>query len=271
MSHFAAIGIAVDSPDELQHLIGEGFERGETPPGLGGAGERHLYFRDPSGAAFAGHLNRGGTIDCITPFFDAPGGGTLWRVRTSSATRDKECLHCSGADCDVLDSYGELATQMTVQWLFFAPFERWLEEDRSYELQLVGFASSLVLCAEEDFDRAQASFFGVDALSPNQMRLAREAFLPEGMFGASDEVGERATAMLTGRVEAVIERENQLSGSRFVQVRVQTLGGSLDIVAPPEALEHAPREPKLAIARVWLVGRPANVTPPPPPSFWRKP
>lgn len=183
MSHFAAIGVTGSDQRELERALGAMLARAEAPPGLEAHAEHHGWFADESGAAIAVHGARG-RVDCITPFFEAPHGGTRWRVRTRAPTPDAECVHCGGADCDVLDRDGTLVTRAAVQWLFHRPFERWLHEDRIYELEVVGFASDLVLCADDlELERAQARIWGdVDPSAPkgpgNPLRLAPQAFLP---------------------------------------------------------------------------------------------
>src|SRR5689334_19165994 len=89
----------------------------------------------------------GGRTAVVTPFFVAPGGGTRLSVRTSAPHLDKECAHCSGADCDLVDESGELITRTTIQWAFFEPYRAWLGEAREAALEVVGFASALSLCA----------------------------------------------------------------------------------------------------------------------------
>ncbi|WP_438018478.1 hypothetical protein WMF18_05125 [Sorangium sp. So ce315] len=45
--------------------------------------------------------------------------------------------------------------------MFFEPYPAWLADERTFEVVIVGFASSLSLCATpDDFERAQAALFG---------------------------------------------------------------------------------------------------------------
>jgi hypothetical protein len=267
MSHFAAIGLYGVTPEEFERCVGEALERAGSPPGLG-ATDRHAWFQDASGAALAAHMAGGGQVDCITPFFVAPGGGTRWRVRTSAPHLDRGCVHCSGADCDLLDGAAQTITRATVQWVLFQPYQLWLGEVREYDLEVVGFASSLSLCeTADDLERAQAALFGErDATAPLEpgkpLRLAEQAFLPYGMFEHDGDIGARARALVTGTVETMARPTNRLTGLPFVHVRLQTLGGSLDVVAPQGALAGAAAAPRMALADVWLVGRPCE--PPPP-------
>jgi hypothetical protein len=80
------------------------------------------------------------------------------------------------------------------------------------------------------------------------------------MFNDGDDVGQRARALLMGTISEMSKLTNSLTGKRFVRLRVRTLGGELDVVAPEGIVERPPMpslRPKLALADVWLVGRPS--------------
>ncbi len=267
MSNLSAIGFAFSSETDFQRGVGAALDHAVHPSELGTLATRYLWFRDSSGAALAARLDAENAIDCITPFFVAPGGGTRWRVGTSGPHLDRECLHCSGADCDVLHpTSGTMCTRTALQFLFFEPYQRWLEQERTFDAVIVGFASSLALCATaEGFERAQAARFGEaepdTATKPGKpMRLADEAFLPHGMFDNDGHLGGRACALISGSVKSVKVARNELTGSEFVHTLIHTLGGAIDIVAPAEGI-NIPEHPTLALADCWLVGRPVEAPP----------
>lgn len=267
MGNFSAIGFDASSEEELRRSVDDALDRAAPPTELGDYGSNYLWFRDPSGAALAARLDARKAIECITPFFAAPDGGTRWRVRTSEPCLDRECLHCSGADCDVLDASGEMCTRTALQFLFFEPYRIWLEEERTYEIVVVGFAADLELCATpDDFERVQAARFGeAEAGVPREpgklMRLADQAFLPHGMFGEKHDLGARARALLSGTVESLTVERNRITGGRFLHTRVHTYGAPIDIVAPADEVE-VPERATLALADCWLVGRPVEAPPP---------
>jgi hypothetical protein len=218
MSNFSAIGMSGHAGEEFGETLGRAMQGASSPPELGHAGRGHLWWQDESGAAVAAHLDERGSVACVTPFFSAPAGGTRWRVRTSAPHLDPECIHCSGADCDILEPPEELATRATVQWAVFAPYRAWLSEPRTYDLEVVAFASSLWLCRTDDeLEAAQASLFGekpVATPEPAQpLRLADRAFMPYGMFGHEGNVTQRARALLTGTVQSLARPTNRSSNS----------------------------------------------------------
>lgn len=275
MSNLSAIGFLVSSQDDFQSTVGKAIDRALPPANLGPLAENYLWFQDASGAALAARIDAQKRVECVTPFFAAGDGGTRWRVHTSEGHIDRECLHCSGADCDVLDaSSGEMCTRTALQFLFFEPYKTWLRSKRTFEIVVVGFASSLSLCAtNDDLERAQAGLFGeADPGVPREpgkpMRLADQAFFPHGMFGAEGKLGERARAILTGTVEAATLVQNEITGANFVHTRVRTLCGPIDIVAPADAVD-IPEQPTLALVDCWLVGRPVEA-PPPKASFFHR-
>jgi hypothetical protein len=276
VSNLAAIGFDGESPEEIQRLVAHAIDEAGPAPELGAAGHGHLLWSDGSGAAVAVHFGRAKEVACVTPFFAAPDGGTRWQVRTSAPHLDRECAHCSGADCDVVDPAGELVTRAAVQWAFFEPYRTWLARPRTFELQVVGFATGLALCSTaEELERAQASLFGEadpdDApREPGKpMRLSDQAFLPYGMFAHEGEVTSRARAWITGKVESAATRTNGLTGKSFTHVRLSTLGGLIDVVAPAAPLDDG-SPATLALADVWLVGRPCEPPPMPEPRSWLK-
>jgi hypothetical protein len=201
----------------------------------------------------------------VTPFVAAP-TPARWRVRTSAAAPDPECAHCGGADCDIVDDAGELVTRATVQWLHFIPFRSWLASDtRDFALEVVAFAHQISFAAtEEAFHAAQAEWFPASDASSSErpFRLAPQSFFPTGMFAeAGATMGERARALFAGRVESVVRATNTLTTRPFLQVRVATLPGSIDVVAPSAGGEALPAVGSFALVSGWLVGRPDVAAP----------
>jgi len=277
MSHLSAIGFNASSQDDMEAAICKALDRAAPPAELGEWAGRHVFFRDPSGAAIAAHLDDKGHINCITPFFMPPDGGTRWKVQTRAPHPDKECGDCGGADCDVMaGSPPDMVTRSAVQWLYYDAYAGWLRRAHSYELRVAAFASKLGLCAsDEEFEAVQAAEFGGsrnpgEKIEPGKpIRLADEAFMAYGMFEYEGDLGNRACALVTGHVEQLSHPTNELTQQRFTWARVRTLGGSLDVVAPFES-EVVLTPGMLAFANVWIVGRPIEPPPPKKRPWWLK-
>jgi hypothetical protein len=245
MTHFESLGFPSDRSRVealFEHAVTHALREDSFADG------EHRVWRDASGAAIVVHTNTRGEVECAGPFFEAD-EPTLWRVRSHAPAIDPECIHCSGADCDLLDDTGELVTRATVQWRMFARSQRWLDQERTYSLRVVAFAHELELFAD---DQAFA------ASQQGTVRYGAGSFIPVGMFGGAT-MAERACAMFAGRVSHAVFRRNELGGELFAHLRIETLPGAVDVVASRRLVPELP-VPGRSIAWVrhaWLVGEPA--------------
>jgi hypothetical protein len=263
VSHFAAIGF--DFHDQESFRAGLGRAGGDAVEVARSRHARHLQWLDASGASVAFHLDaRSNDLQCVTPFF-APTEPTVWRVRSSAPLDDASCEHCGGASCDLLDARGALVTRTAVQWLCFQPYRAWLRSERVYDLEVVAFAQQLE--AFEDaraFTASPSSRLGTEGDdAPGVPRVAPDAFLPLGMFAATQDVSRAATVRFAGRVHAAARLDNTQSGGSFWRVRIAALPGPIDVVAAEHGVVGDLRAGGHAQVDAWLVGRP--VEPPPEP------
>jgi hypothetical protein len=115
-------------------------------------------------------------------------------------------------------------------------------------LQLSAFAHELEAFPDE------AAFL---ARSEEEVKLAPRAFLPVGMFREEGEAEgpPEALALFSGRVAAVETRANEHSGREFLWLLVETLGGSLDVVADPEVVAGEVVAGGTVLVTGWLSGR----------------
>jgi hypothetical protein len=240
-SHFACLGIRVDSPEAFAQTLDPLVDMASPTEHPG-----HVHWVDPSGAAISFHLEQE-QIACVTPFFAAPDEGCRWRVQTHEPLDDRDCPHCGGADCDLLDASGRLVTRTCVQWVDYRPYRAWLEQSRTFSLRVTLFSRVA------HFYDSEAEF---SAAKPFKESLAPMAFMPYGMFSSPDELVARASAIVTGPVLQAAVLHNQATGGRFVHVRMDTLAGPMDLVVAEGAL---PRVGGHAAVQGWLVGRPQLV------------
>lgn len=257
-SNFDCIGLVVPDAGAFERLVAEVFDAAR--PEFEEGAQKHLLWTDGSGAALALHVSEDG-VDCVTPFFAPEDGLTRWKVRTTEPVDDPDCVHCSGADCDLLDASGEMVTRCTVQWLHYAPYRQWLKEPRTFDLEVVAFGRSVQFFrTAEDFEAAQRTWFGDEPLggTGKPMRMANNAFMPNGMFAdASAGMGERATASFGGQVTRVEQRVNVRTGRPFLRARVATLPGEVDVVFGGFGGE-GPHVGDQAWIEAWMVGRPVE-------------
>jgi hypothetical protein len=244
--HLSSIGFG---GEQWQSSVMEASSRSRLA-GKSDGNVEHYLWADSSGARVVYHA-KGGDLLCLSPGFRAS-TPTAWTVRTAGALLDADCLYCSGADCDVLDGRGELVTRATVQFELFAPWQRFLEQTRTFRLELAGFVHWARLCRDEA--ELQQAFA---ARGLGDMKLASTAFIPVGMFGTEKKgVTERATSLITGRVEEVERLRNGQTGTDFLRLRVATLPGTIDLAAAVDVLEGPPEPGRLIFTEVWLSGRP---------------
>jgi hypothetical protein len=90
------------------------------------------------------------------------------------------------------------------------------------------------------------------------------------MLGDDDDLSQRATARFAGRIRAAALLRNGQTGGTFWRLRVDTLPGTIDVVAAEQAILGEPRVGGHALVDAWLVGRPAVPPPPPSRSIWQR-
>jgi hypothetical protein len=237
LAHFASIGIAAaDLPRLVDQAIAVATDL------------HHVVWRDSSGATFYVHLD-GDEVLCLTPFF-AASAPALWRVRTHAPIFDAECIHCGGADCDVLAADGSMVTRATVQWTEFREAIEWLRVERTFDLAVVVFAH------QATFADSPGELAAHRRSALGDLHLAETAFVPVGMLGPSDQVRRRASAIVTGRTEKVTWYVGN-AGRSFVHLRMRSVQGIVDVVLD-ETLGRGAIGGRYAMIDGWLVGRPVR-------------
>jgi hypothetical protein len=226
--HLAAIGFR---GDDWQPQVMEASS--QAAPAGRSDGIEHYMWSDPSGARVLYHA-KGSELLCITPGF-RPRKPSVWEVESSAPLVDADCLHCSGADFDIPGS------RATIQLELFALWRQYLSQKRRFPMEVCGFAHRAVRCRESEIEKLAG------------IKLAPSAFVPSGMFGTSTNVTQRATAVLTGKLEAVETLRNGHTKADFLHLRVSTLPGPLDLVSEVETFQG---DGDILFAEVWLVGRP---------------
>lgn len=95
------------------------------------------------------------------------------------------------------------------------------------------------------------------ASQSGEIKFASQSFIPLGLFspegGSTEPPG--STAIFTGHVAATEAKINSLTGAKFYWARVDTLGGSFDVVIDPELCDTAPVVGGVLSGSFWLCGR----------------
>jgi len=243
ISPLDAIGLSDEQFEDCKFTISEqAVVEAESATGL------HLRWTDTSGASLALHVVDGMVV-CVNPFFDPWMGLSRWQVTTSEPGDDDHCAHCGGADCDILVD-GEMVTRAFVQWLHCQPCRQWLEQERTYDLEVVAIAERVEIHADEDAFRCDAS------TSLGGLRLAPDGFIPVGMFDR-ERKGPAAGVLMAGRVTGFARLQNPFGGV-FWHLRLQALPGLTDVVVPEYGLQEEPGIGQIALVQAWLIGRPVQ-------------
>jgi hypothetical protein len=262
MSNFSCIGLGVYDQASYGEMVDRLIDlAADDGPRVDGS--THIRWKDRSGASVAFHMT-GRSIDCVTPFFEAPLGPAAWRVRTTAATLDPGCIHCSGAECDLLDQSGALATRSAVQWLHFLPYREFLSKPQTFDLEVAAFCQAAdFFPTPEAFRDGQRSYWArPDGSEPadkdgKPLRLAEISFMPSGMFGPpGGSVTQRALVTFSGHTERSERLTNTVTGRPFHWVRVRTLPGPVDAVFDPADVTTEPAVGSIAFLQALLVGRP---------------
>lgn len=243
-SHFSALGLF--DPELTLDAVLAG-----TPVDVvtDASGAVHSRFVDASGAAVIAHATRGGDVVCVTPFFHAR-SPALWRIRAGAVCVDASCVHCTGVDVDIYDAEHPMAalddafvSRATLQLVHGRAFA----EDatgRIVDRAVVAFAHQVRTFTDVDAFHAAG---GVDGL-----RYAVPSFMPFGMFGPADDVGQRATAQLVGRVLSAVTRVNTVARAPFLHLVVEGLWGAIDVVADAREVQE-PTPGSVVEVQAWLV------------------
>ena len=116
---------------------------------------------------------------------------------------------------------------------------------KQFNVQLTAFAHDLTLFASEAaYNESQGS----------EPKLATISFFPTGTFVGEGETPS-AHAVFTGHIADWALRRNPATQLDFYWLRVQTLGGVIDVVATPDMLENEPVAGGIAQGSFWLSGR----------------
>jgi hypothetical protein len=255
-SHLTSIGFDAESEEAFVDLAARADEEGALVQAERGA---YLHWRLPCGAelwaqistehelvGMTPHVHGQGRMPAVLTRFVAREGDTpldgafhAWAVAPEARADSQDGLYPFVFDCP--DAAREAGRELPAR----------------VELQLALFAHELQVYPD------LAAF---EARPAEEVRLASRAFIPLGLFreesdradesDPSDEVEEEeSTALLAGHVLAVERRVNDETGRAFIWALVETLGGTVDLVADPEIAPAPLPLGGVVVANGWLSGR----------------
>jgi hypothetical protein len=241
-NHFRSVGFTLE-PDEFQSLLQRAQSNGasfHTPhggyiawtPGAGAELWLNVETRDDA------RVLRG-----VTPSFD--GGGRMRAVvegfeRSADYPLEGEMLAWSEP---LGEAHGRYPFSATVP-----DFDQVAARELPFraELAIAGFANDFAWWPNAREYEA--------AIANDATRFDAQSFVPVGLFG--DNVGRaRSYGLVNGTLRAFSRAINPATERPFVHARVETYGGEIDIVAPPERIAGEPNVGAIVRATCWLVAR----------------
>ena len=256
-SNLGAVGFHRDEIAEVQKMLSVAFDRAEEAGNVVEHAEgKTLRYVDPSGATLTIHVDRGNSFECFQPGF-ASEARFWWRPEHVVPDHDG-CRFCDRVYAEFLgdDAGNEMyyPVALTVETMgadrALTPF------GETGEFAFAG------LCREGQVWGDEAEYereLEAEPWSEEIRGFASRSLIPSGTF--ADDGAWTSDVVAHGVVTSVEERENELGGSRFLLVKLETLGGTFDTCVAPGTLE---REELLAPgavvgARLTLFGRPLTL------------
>ncbi len=215
-SHFEAIGIKIDSMEEMEDLFSKCLEHGiETDTKSG----KYFFWDMGNGAELWGQLDPDNEAG-LNPHFS---GTSSFNAILESEIKDEERPVMDGSVyCQSVEG----------QYPFVADIPDMKVHNITYpktcNIQLSAFAHNIdIYESEEDYDKKNTS----------EPKFAMEHFIPTGLF--ADE-GQPATAhaMFGGIIKTAEKRKNPVTGLEFYHALVKTFGGEIDVVISPDLIEN---------------------------------
>jgi hypothetical protein len=115
------------------------------------------------------------------------------------------------------------------------------------EAQIAAFAHEVQL-----YDTPE-SYYQSQTAEP---QFGSQSFIPAGLFAMQEpDQQPLAYAIMRGHVITAERRHNELADGYFHWAKVETLGGTFDVVIPPELLEALPSPGNVISGSFWLSGR----------------
>ncbi|HOX43768.1 MAG TPA: hypothetical protein PK668_09220 [Myxococcota bacterium] len=255
-SHLTSIGFDAESEEEFVDLAARADEEGALVESERGA---YLHWRLPCGAELWAQISAEQELVGMNPHLD--GRGRMPAVLTRELAREGDspldgAFHAWAVAPEALaDSQDGL-----YPFVFDCPDAARQAGRRlpaRVDVQLALFAHEL---------QVYPGLEAFEARPQDEVRLASRAFIPLGLFreesdesdrsDRSDESDEEESmALLAGHVVAVERRVNEETGRAFVWALLETLGGTVDLVADPEIAPALLQAGGVVVATGWLSGR----------------
>ncbi len=244
MSNLSDIGFPVNSEDEFAILLEQAYESGnhlDTEHGF------YVRYADLSGAELWLQFDHQGELIGMNPHFRSGSRikvGLLSPVERSQSPLDGAWIAWTNPTDPSDPESGDYP------FVFDAPDAR-LQPHLLYPgeatVQLAAFSQEVrYYPSPEAFHLAQQE---------EEVPFAIQSFVPLGLFTEDADSSPDATALITGIIQEIESRKNQLSGQPFMVARLQSLGLEIDLLLDPLEMPESPKVGAVIQCQAWLSGQ----------------
>ncbi len=244
MSNLSNIGFPVSSAQECVDLENRAAPLATSVPANGC---KYLWYHDKSGAELWIQVDEDGQIISANPHFC---GESRRRVcLESSRTSATHSLNGS------LSGWADPAFENDPEsgeypFVFDVPDFLAIPEfpfPHTVTIQLAAFPITFYCYRNaETFDKQQEKDMKLG------FKVAARSFIP---LNEESQASGQAFGMFAGKVKALANKTNALTGQLFVWMLVETLGGEVDVVVDPRLLTSPPANGNIVAGEFWLSGR----------------
>lgn len=242
-NHFAAIGISVSSPDEMQVEMARAAKHAKKIRCQDGY---YLRWASKPGAELWIHVDMRGRWMGVTPYFR---GQARMTVEVDKNVLRQGFTLLEGAVHGWADPRNDEPQSGKYPLVFdlidkgrYRPFALPFRS----QVHLSAFAHELSVYDSDDDFKASTS----------GGKLASEAFIPSGLFkpGGTSVNPPESIAVIAGHIIETEQLRNPLTGSCFCWMRIKTYGGEVDIVSEAKLISKAAVVGGVASGQFWLCG-----------------
>ena len=249
MSNLSNIGFNVANEEDFENIAKQVYELGTSIESTKGT---YIYYSDSSGAELWLQLNKNNEFCGLNPHFN---GKSKRAVCITAEVKGVESeldggLHAWANPTEVNDPESGM-----YPFIFDVPDFLTigkLELPQSIDIQLSAFAQELeCYSSEEEYDKNQLE----------EPKWASQSFMPSGLFSpdeGEDPSPPEAYGIFTGIIREHEIKTNELTGSNYYWLLVDTLGGEIDVVADAKLFKIKPVENGVITGQFWLSGQLAS-------------
>jgi len=246
VSHFSTIGMPVESDDELLNLLEQVIGLSEK---IASTKYHFLKWTSHTGCELWIQINQKDEIEGVSPIYD---GESNFKVALINKIKTPQYNDFEGLFYGWANPQDDTLEDGDYPFVFDCIDLSSIDNDNLpciKNIRLSAFAHYLdIYLDEDDYHLNQEG----------DVNFAVKSFIPSGLFpstesGREDEVFP--TAIINGKILDFKEYENELSSKKFHWIKIETLGGIIDVVADPELINNELKVGGVISGEFYLCGK----------------